>query len=105
MTKNSLLDNIIVDKESESFQDILKDKNIRIERIVSNGQKSEKDFWYEQEENEFVILIKGSAIVEFENEEISLSEGEYINIKALKKHRVKYTAEDEPTIWLAVFYK
>jgi cupin 2 domain-containing protein len=108
MIKNSLLDNIVVDKENENFQDILKDKNIRIERIVSNGQKSEKNFWYEQEENEFVLLVVGHAILEIKEDNqiksIELIKNEYINIKAGVKHRVKYTDTKNPTIWLAIFY-
>lgn len=101
----NLLENVIVDKSKEEFLDILKHENVRIERIVSNGQSSEKDFWYEQEENEFVLLLKGSAILEFENKVMPLIEGDFIDIKAFTKHRVKYTSEDETTIWLAIFYK
>lgn len=105
MQKKHIYENILVDKSKEEFLDLLNHDNIRIERIVSNGQKSEKDFWYEQEENEFVLLLKGSAILEFENKEMPLIEGDFVNIKAFTKHRVKYTSEDETTIWLAIFYK
>jgi cupin 2 domain-containing protein len=104
MIKN-LFENIIYDKENEQFFDLLKNENIRIEKIVSNGQSSPINFWYEQEEHEFVVLLKGSALLEFEESEIQLKEGDYINIKAFTKHRVKYTSQKEPSIWLAVFYK
>ena len=105
MKKENIFKNILVDEIDEQFTDLIKNKNVRIERIVSNGQSSPKDFWYEQEENEFVLLLKGSAILEFENKQVPLSEGEYINIKAFTKHRVKYTSKTEPTVWLAIFYK
>jgi cupin 2 domain-containing protein len=102
--KNNIFENIIIDKEKEQFFDLLKNDNIKIEKIVSNGQSSPINFWYTQEKNEFVLILKGNAILEYEDKELELKEGDYINIKAFTKHRVKYTNKDEPTIWLAVFY-
>ena len=104
MSKKNIFKNINVDKINEEFIEILRDKNIRIERIVSNGQKSEDDFWYDQDENEFILILEGSAIIEFQNKEVSLKKGDYIDIKSHEKHRVKYTSNSEPTVWLAVFY-
>lgn len=100
----NIFDNIIVENEKEEFIDILKSENVRIERIVSNGQKSEEGFWYDQDENEFVLLLEGNAILEFEDKEVTLQKGDYCEIKAHTKHRVKYTHETKTTIWLAVFY-
>ncbi len=105
MQVNNIFENIKINKENEQFFDLLKKDNLRIEKIVSNGQKSPKDFWYEQEENEFVLLLEGFAILEFEDKEVELKKGDYLNIPAFTKHRVKYTLENKPTIWLAVFYK
>ena len=102
--KKNIFENIIIDKGKEQFFDLIKNDNIKIEKIVSNGQSSSVNFWYEQEKSEFVLILKGDAILEFEDEEIELKEGDYINIKAFTKHRVKYTNKDKPTIWLAVFY-
>lgn len=102
--KKNVFENIIIDKNKEQFFDLIKDDNIKIEKIVSNGQSSSVNFWYSQEKNEFVLILKGNAIIEYEDKEVKLQEGDYINIKAFTKHRVKYTNEDEPTIWLAVFY-
>lgn len=100
----NIFDNINIDKEKEEFIDILKSENVRIERIVSNGQKNEDGFWYEQDENEFVLLLEGKAIIEFEDKDVKLQKGDYLDIKAYVKHRVKYTSQEKPTIWLAVFY-
>ncbi len=104
----NIFENVLIDKENEEFRDILKSKNLRIERIVSNGQNSPNDFWYDQDENEFVLLLQGHAILEIEKEnniiELELKKGDYINIEANVKHRVKYTSLNETTIWLAVFY-
>jgi len=103
MVKN-IFDNIIIDKDNEEFLELLKNKNIKIERIVSNGQSSPKDFWYEQNENEFVLILKGEAILQFDEKEVFLKEGDYLNIPSKVKHRVKYTSKKDPTIWLAIFY-
>ena len=104
MEKYNIFDKIIVDKEEENFFEIFKNETIKIEKIVSNGQKSPENFWYEQEKSEFILLLEGFAILEFENREVELKKGDCINIKAKQKHRVKFTSIDEPTIWFAVFY-
>ena len=108
MEKSSILDDIDINSKEENFSDLVKNKNVRIERIVSTGQTSPKDFWYDQEENEFVLLLDGEAILEFKEDdkvkEVKLYKNDYINIKAHAKHRVKYTDTKKPTIWLAVFY-
>lgn len=104
MEKYNIFDKIIVDKEEENFFEIFKNETIKIEKIVSNGQKSPENFWYEQEKSEFILLLEGFAILEFENREVELKKGDCINIKAMEKHRVKFTSLDEPTIWFAVFY-
>lgn len=108
MEKQSILNDIDLNSKEEIFSDLLKNKNVRIERIVSTGQTSPKDFWYDQDENEFVLLLEGEAILEFKEEdkvkEVKLNKNDYIDIKAHVKHRVKYTDTNNPTIWLAVFY-
>jgi len=105
MQIKNVFENILIDKSKEEFFEILKNDNIRIERIVSNGQSSPKDFWYDQEESEFVLLLEGSAIIEFEEKQVKLEKGDYLDIKANMKHRVEYTSQEESTIWLAIFYK
>ena len=108
MEKHSILNDIDLNSKEEIFSDLLKNKNVRIERIVSTGQTSPKDFWYDQDENEFVLLLEGEAVLEFKEEdkikEVKLNKNDYIDIKAHVKHRVKYTDTNNPTIWLAVFY-
>lgn len=106
MLKQNIYKNIPEKIPDEIFEKILEYKNVRIERIISNGQASAKDFWYDQDENEWVILLKGSAEILFEeqSEKIFLKEGDYINITAHIKHRVEYTDQNVETIWLAIFY-
>lgn len=78
---------------------------IRIERIVSQGHASPPGFWYEQAENEWVLLIQGAAELRIEGQVIDLRPGDFVNLPAGQKHRVEWTSPDEPTIWLAVFYQ
>ena len=104
MQKYNIFEQIIVDKNEERFFEIFKNETIKIEKIVSNGQKSPENFWYEQEKSEFVLLLEGFAIVEFEDFEMELKKGDCLNIGVMEKHRVKFTSLDEPTVWFAVFY-
>ena len=80
--------------------------SVRIERIVSTGQSSPKDFWYDQQEHEFVVVLKGEAALLFEGDEqaMCMKVGDFIHIPANRKHRVESTSVSESTVWLAVFY-
>ena len=81
--------------------------NVRIERIISHGHASPEGFWYDQEQHEWVVVLKGAARLRFENDEqpVEMKPGDFVNIPAHKKHRVEWTMPDEPTIWLVVFYE
>lgn len=79
-------------------------ESVRIERIVSQGQASPEDLWYDQKQHEWVIVLQGAARLQFEDESLELKPGDYVNILAHRKHRVAWTTPDEPTVWLAVFY-
>jgi cupin 2 domain-containing protein len=78
--------------------------NVRIERIVSHGHASPADFWYDQPQHEWVIVLKGAARLQFEDGMVEMKPGDFIDIPAFKKHRVDWTTPDEPTVWLGVRY-
>ena len=65
MEKYNIFEEIVVDKNEEKFFEIFKNNKIKVEKIVSNGQKSPENFWYEQKENEYILLLEGFAILEF----------------------------------------
>lgn len=88
----------------ELVQTLLAAPGLRIERIVSRGQASPPGNWYEQTENEWVLLIQGSAKLNLEGGVIELRPGDYLNLTAGQRHRVEWTTPDEPTIWLAFIY-
>lgn len=88
--------------EQESFERLVTGHSVTIERIVSNGQESP---WFDQDRNEWVMVLKGNATLLFENQtSIQLSAGDFINIPAHSKHKVAWTHPDIETIWLAVHY-
>lgn len=89
----------------ELFDDLLKDQNVRIERIVSKGHVSPEDGWYDQEKNEWVIVLEGSGKILFEDgKEVILKKGDYLNIPCRTRHRVTWTDPDNVTVWLAIHY-
>jgi cupin 2 domain-containing protein len=88
-------------KDAEYFEEILHAKNVRFQRIISCGQTSN---WYDQEEDEWVLLLDGEAQIEFENDhQIKMKEGDFIFLPAHQKHKVIQTSTDPPCVWLAVF--
>jgi cupin 2 domain-containing protein len=102
---SNINDTIPNDLSAEAYDVILRTPGVRIERIVSMGHTSPESGWYDQEENEWVIVLQGSATLTFEDgETANLSSGDHINIPARCKHRVSWTDPGQLTIWLAVFY-
>jgi len=101
----NLFENIPDDAPEELVTELLNAECVRIERIVSFGQASPGGFWYDQTENEWVLLLEGSATVAFEKGgSIELNPGDYATIPAGKRHRVEETDPNVRTVWLAVFY-
>ena len=88
----------------ESFEDILQRRNVRIERIVSRGHCSPEGFWYDQDWDEWVLLVSGRAGLEIEGrtKAVELGPGDHLLIHSHTRHRVAWTAAGENTIWLAV---
>lgn len=86
---------------------ILQEKAFKIERIISRGHASPGGFWYDQDDNEWVVLLKGSACLRFEegNESIVLHPGDYIHLSAHCRHRVEWTDPTQDTIWLSVYHR
>ena len=87
----------------ELVETIISNGNMRIERIVSCGQVSADGFWYDQAEDEWVLVLAGCGELEFENGIIRLTAGDSYFIEAHRRHRVSYTSEDPPCVWLCVF--
>lgn len=91
---------------TELVEVLASDASVRIERIVSTGHASPDGFEYDQDEHEWVVVLKGSAKLTFNDGESNvLQPGDHVLIEAHRKHRVEWTSSEEPTVWLAVFFQ
>ncbi len=88
----------------ELVQVLAGNSDVRIERIVSTGHHNPSGFWYDQDQDEWVLVLTGAAKLRFEDGIMELTPGDHVNIPAHCKHRVEWTTPDEPTVWLAVRY-
>lgn len=97
---------LVPSEKKEVFEEVFSSEGIRFERIISSGQTSPEEGWYDQPENEWVILLQGTAKIKFDNNEIKkLKKGDYLFIAKHCKHKVVYTSAMPKCIWLAVFFK
>ena len=89
---------------AEQLDRLIDGPNFRIERIVSTGQASAPGFWYDQPDDEFVVLMAGAARLHFADGDLrfDLRPGDWVEIPAHARHRVEWTQADPPTVWLAV---
>lgn len=98
----NLLNDLPTAAETEHFQTLLARPGLRVERIVSDGQVSPPGFWYEQAEDEWLLLLAGSAALEYaDGVRVELAVGDSLLIPAGCRHRVAFTVPR--TVWLAVF--
>jgi len=101
----NLFRNIPNELSGELFETLARGEGVRIERIVSKGHTTPEAAWYDQDGNEWVLVLKGAARLEFEDgSSTSLGAGDWFDIPAHRKHRVAWTDPLQETIWLAVHY-
>ncbi len=87
----------------ELFEALLSTEGVLIERIISTGQTTPPGQWYDQDTDEWVILLQGEAELSYaDGSRIKLRAGDYLFIPAHQKHRVEYTSSEPPCIWLAI---
>ncbi len=105
MEVNNIFEPMPYHPDDEVVELIVQNEKTKIERIISRGHTSPASGWYDQEKDEWVIVLKGEAIISFENgKEVNLKAGDHINISAHTKHKVKWTDPKTETVWLAVHY-
>ena len=91
--------NTIAPREGEeTITELLRHNNVTINRIASN--RLSDGAWYDQEEDEWLMLVKGAALLLLDNEEIQLKAGDTLFIPAQQLHKVVSTSED--ALWLTV---
>tara|TARA_R110000850_G_scaffold272452_1_gene407639 strand:- start:3038 stop:3364 length:327 start_codon:yes stop_codon:yes gene_type:complete len=104
MKQSNLFKNIPAELAEEQTELLSSMSGVRIERIISRGQSSPDEGWYDQPDPEWVVLLSGGAVLRFEEDDrcLELTPGDWIEIPARCRHRVESTSEDEDSIWLAV---
>src|SRR5438045_3677788 len=101
----NLLSDIPAHLTEELFATLLDHPSFRVERIVSYGHVSPPGFWYDQPEDEWVLVLSGAAMLRFDEEEpMELRRGSYVHIPAHRRHRVEWTTPGEPTVWVAIHF-
>ena len=99
-TKN-ILTQISGTAGAEEFLTLLEENGVRIQRIVSHASGTPENEWYDQSYTEWVLVLRGHAILQFESgERVELKEGDYLTIAPHARHRVDETGPE--TIWLVV---
>ena len=90
----------------ERFEELIRGGRFRLERIISAGHVTPAGQWYDQDDDEWVLVLRGSARLQFDGESgpVRLRPGEYVLIPAHCRHRVEWTDPREPTIWLALHF-
>ena len=102
---SNLFGNIPPHIDGEFFETLVSSQDVRVERIVSKGHASPARGWYDQEKNEFVVLLAGAARLEFDDGRVEqLAPGDWLDIAAHRRHRVAWTEAGIETVWLAVHY-
>ncbi len=110
MSESVVVQNIFslptTERDAEAVTKILGTTDLLLERVVSTGQSTPDQTWYDQGRAEWVVLLKGSAGVRFEAEDTThaLAPGDALLIPAHVRHRVEWTDPDHPTVWLALHY-
>ena len=88
----------------ESFVTLFENSGAKVVGIASHAHSSPRGFWYDQADDEWVIVLRGSASLEFSDGDlVELKPGDYVTIPRHVKHRIARTSEE--TIWLAVHVK
>jgi len=103
ITLGTIFEPIADSRNDELFVPLLERAGFKLEQIISYGQASDPGSWYDQDGDEWVLLVRGEAELEFEDERLNLKGGDYLLIPACVRHRVAYCSQD--ALWLALHVK
>lgn len=104
----NFFDNLPKATKDEVFEEIIANKNLKVERIITNGQVTPKGEWYDQTTNEWVLVLQGAAQLLIQEGEtlriVDMKAGDHVLLPAHCKHRVEWTDKQQTTIWLAIHF-
>lgn len=91
---------------AELVEELVRAPGVRLERIVSHGQHTPDGEWYDQEWDEWVVVLTGRATLRIEGEHdvVALAPGDSLLLPAHVRHRVEWTDPAADTVWLALHY-
>lgn len=102
---HNIFEALPADLDAEVFENLVQSERVRIERIISRGHGSPVSGWYDQAQDEWVLVLRGEAVIAYASgEKVNLAAGDHINIPAHTRHRVDWTTPETETVWLAVHY-
>jgi len=92
--------------DAELIEILARGGECRLERIVSRGHSTPPGEWYDQEWDEWVVLLRGAAALRFADggAPMDMKPGDFVLIPAHDRHRVESTSADEDTVWLALHF-
>lgn len=101
----NIFDDLPENLSQEVFETLLSTDKVRIERITSSGQTTPEGEWYDQSENEWVMVLRGAARLQVaDGTEHTLNPGDTLYLPAHLRHRVTWTDPEERTVWLAIHF-
>ena len=106
-TDGNLFDSLPKNLPEELVENLVEHDGLRLERIVSSGHVTPAGKWYDQDSDEWVVMLTGAAQLSFDDSEevLTLKPGDYLKIPAHRRHRVDWTDPDAPTVWLALHFR
>lgn len=90
----------------ELVEELVRTPGARLERIVSRGHRTPDGEWYDQEWDEWVVVLAGRARLRIEGEAdvIALGAGDSVLLPARVRHRVEWTDPAVNTVWVALHF-
>jgi cupin 2 domain-containing protein len=103
---SNLFDDLPARLPAERVDALVTAPGLRVERIVSTGHVTPPGEWYDQHADEWVVLLRGRARLRIESEAVGrdLRPGDHVLLRAHVRHRVEWTDDAAPTVWLAVHF-
>jgi cupin 2 domain-containing protein len=107
LRSDNLLAHPVPSAGSEAVLDLQRGEGWRLQLIHSCDHSSPAGFWYDQDEHEWLLLLRGSARLRLRDpeEERDLSVGDVLVLPPHRRHRVERTDPEPGTLWLTLFWR